>query len=141
MLYLSLQLERSHLPQYTRSALEVRDGEGFLLRSLWRGVFMIPEQLSNFIYVRPKPELKLIQTKVEETKIEKKKEKLDAPKISPPPKVFIPPPKRIEVSQQIQPPSLSPNRSFEIPMMPKIQLPEEIVPPQNSRNINQGPPV
>eukprot|EP01080_Neovahlkampfia_damariscottae_P001778 gene1778-547_t len=139
MLYLSLQLERSHLPQYTRSALEINDGEGFLLRSFWRGVFMMPESLSNFIYVRPKPEVKLIKKQVEDAKVKKKKEKIDAPKVEPPPKIFVPPPKRMDSGKQIPPPAAAPIKPIEIPPMPKIQIPDEITPRAQSRSQTQAP--
>lgn len=132
LVYLKLQLERSHRPHYTRSILEFHNAntpERFLQRSFWKGVWMLPESLSNFIHTsQPHPILKLLPPPPP-----KKVEKKPPPQIKPsePPPVITPIIPTLPVPTiQTPPPPVTPTMiPPQMPSIPRMVVPVQRVPP------------
>jgi hypothetical protein len=126
-LYFSLQLERSHSPRYVRS-IDFIDGEGFLTRALWRGVWMLPESLSNYVYIRDPLPPKAIQDININKPVEAKKQEGPPPKIEP--VRPIAPPIRIEPKPvEITPPQVQ-RTAPDIRLGHGPIVPREIPPPR-----------
>jgi hypothetical protein len=54
MIYFYLQIERSKNPRYTRnnSIININNSNNFLTFQFWKGIWELPESLSNFLFLR-----------------------------------------------------------------------------------------
>ncbi|EFC50810.1 predicted protein [Naegleria gruberi] len=153
LLYLKMQLDRSNNPHYTRSVLEFNNSpERFLQRSFWKGVWMLPESLSNFVYTSdPFPIIKMLPPS-QPKQVEKKHPPVFTPSQPPPivtpiiptipiPTVQTPPP---PITQNILPPQMPSIPRIQIPIQrPTVQPPTLpiIQPPSQPSIIPQRSPV
>lgn len=138
LLYFYLQLQRSHDPRYTRS-IDFLDGEGFANRALWRGIWMIPESLSNFLHVRDPPPPKLVDVpKTDDVPKVGKKPDVAKP-VEPPPKPFSPP-IRVTTRNIEIPPQAVTRQAPDLSLVPQIVIPQITPNTRSSRVIQERPP-
>ncbi|KAG2387448.1 hypothetical protein C9374_001780 [Naegleria lovaniensis] len=132
LVYLKLQLERSHRPHYIRSILEFHNAntpERFLQRSFWKGVWMLPESLSNFIHTsQPPPILKLLPPPPPK-KVEKKPPVQIKPTEPPPVITPIIPTLPVPTIQTPPPPVTPTIIPPQMPSIPRMVVPVQRVPP------------
>jgi hypothetical protein len=142
MIYLREQLKRSHLPRYTISAAEFKDEEQFLTRTFWRGVWMYPEGLSNYLQIRepPKPTVRVLAPPPPPPPKQEKPRPPPPPPRAPVIMPIVQPAPPAQPARPITPPIVITPPPIQPPILPPIHTPPPPPPPPPATPVQLPPP-